>query len=104
MAGEILIGALLERSSVYPSGAARAASNAPMVPPAPGLLSTMTDWPSSACKGTATRRATISDEPPGEKVTTTRTGLVGHVWAAAFPQHRKTAIRTDLANILSSPY
>src|SRR5688572_29616226 len=71
-----------------------------MVPPAPGLLSTITDWPSSACSGAPTRRATMSDEPPGEKVTMTRTGLVGQVWADAFPTKNTQASKM---NIISAP-
>src|SRR5688572_15239295 len=71
-----------------------------MVPPAPGLLSTMTDWPSSACSGAAIRRATMSDDPPGEKVTMTRTGFVGQVWAPAFPKTKTQARRT---NLISTP-
>src|SRR5918994_3750169 len=71
-----------------------------MVPPAPGLLSTITDWPSSACSGAAIRRATMSEEPPGEKVTMTRTGLVGHVCAAALPITNTQASRM---NFISAP-
>src|SRR5688572_10932498 len=71
-----------------------------MVPPAPGLLSTITDWPSSACSGAAIRRATMSEEPPGEKVTMTRTGLVGQVWAAAFPTKNTQASKM---NLISAP-
>ena len=36
---------LLLISSVLPSGAARATASAAMMPPAPGLLSMMIDWP-----------------------------------------------------------
>src|SRR5687768_5245556 len=54
-----------------------------MVLPAPGLLSTMTGWPSSACSGTAMSRATMSEDPPGAKVTTMRIGLAGQLCCAA---------------------
>ena len=36
---------LLLMSSVLPSGGARATASAAITPPAPGLLSTMIDWP-----------------------------------------------------------
>src|SRR5687767_8147260 len=71
-----------------------------MVPPAPGLLSTMTDWPSSACSGAATRRATMSEEPPGEKVTITRTGFVGQVCAVEFVTMKR---RVRRIHFMSAP-
>src|SRR5471032_1288008 len=48
-----------------------------MLPPAPGLFSTTTDWPQTSCRRLLTRRAVISVEPPGVNGTTTRTGLTG---------------------------
>src|SRR6266481_7828371 len=48
-----------------------------MLPPAPGLFSTTTDWPQTSCRRLLTRRAVISVEPPGVNGTTTRTGLAG---------------------------
>src|ERR1700704_4500391 len=48
-----------------------------MLPPAPGLFSTTTDWPQTSCRRLLTRRAVISVEPPGANGTTTRTGLTG---------------------------
>ena len=56
--------------------AAPAAGRPPaMAPAAPGLLSTITGWPSSFCRGSATRRATRSALPPAGPATTRRTGL-----------------------------
>src|ERR671915_7955 len=72
-----------------------------MVPPAPGLLSMITDWPSSPCSGAAIRRATMSEEPPGEKVTMMRTGLFGQVCAAALPAANKT--QSSKMNFMSTP-
>src|SRR5687768_17673648 len=60
----------------------------------------ITDWPSSACSGAAIRRATMSDDPPGEKVTMTRTGFVGQLWAAALP---KTKTQASKMNLISAP-
>src|SRR5260221_6701315 len=54
-----------------------------MLPPAPGLFSTTTDWPQTCCRRLPTRRAVISVEPPGANGTTTRTGLVGQATARA---------------------
>src|SRR3982074_3799871 len=48
-----------------------------ILPPAPGLFSTTTDWPQTSCRRLLTRRAVISVEPPGANGTTTRTGLAG---------------------------
>src|SRR5215831_1676501 len=48
-----------------------------MLPPAPGLFSTTTDWPQISCKRLPTRRAVMSVDPPGVNGTTMRTGFVG---------------------------
>src|SRR6267143_1968431 len=47
--------------------------------PAPGLLSTMTPWPSARVSGSLIVRAMMSAAPPGAKPTTRRIGLVGYV-------------------------
>src|SRR5262245_4413675 len=54
-----------------------------MEPDAPGLFSTMNCWPSDSESFTPSRRASGSTEPPGGNGTTSFTGLVGHVCAAA---------------------
>src|SRR5690349_16017602 len=55
-----------------------------MLPPAPGLLSTMKGWPKTRCSSGASARARMSVVPPAAKGTTMRTGLLGHaLWAAA---------------------
>src|SRR6185369_9700074 len=52
--------------------------SAAMLPPAPGLFSTITGWPSAFESGSAMVRATRSGvEPPGNP-TRMRTGLTGH--------------------------
>jgi len=48
-----------------------------MVDPAPGLFSTMKDWPSALPSCWATTRATTSVKPPGSKGTMTLTGRSG---------------------------
>ena len=57
--------------------------SAAMLPPAPGLFSTTTDWPQTSCRRLQTRRAVMSVEPPGVNGTTTRTGLTGQSAPAA---------------------
>jgi hypothetical protein len=52
-------------SSVYPSGRARETCSAPMLPPAPGRFSTMTDWPRTSPSFAAIGRAERSVVPPG---------------------------------------
>ena len=44
---------------------ALATASAPMLPPAPGLFSTMTVWPSTVCSLLASSRASRSVVPPG---------------------------------------
>ncbi len=46
-------------------------------PPAPGLFSTTTGWPSARARGSLMTRATMSLAPPVAKVTTMRSGLSG---------------------------
>src|SRR3954468_24624270 len=65
--------------------------SAPMLPPAPGRLSTITCWPSAALIGAATRRAMISPPPPAEDPTMMRIGLVGYACAHAVPTLASTA-------------
>ena len=57
--------------------------SAAMLPPAPGLFSTTTDWPQTSCRRLETRRAVMSVEPPGVNGTTTRTGFAGQSAPAA---------------------
>src|SRR6187401_1798152 len=54
-----------------------------MLPPAPGLLSTITDCFHSVESLSATMRHSASFEPPGGNGTTMRTPLSGQVWACA---------------------
>jgi hypothetical protein len=68
-----------------------------MLPPAPGLFSTTTDWPQTSCKRLETRRAVISVEPPGVNGTTTRTGLTGQSAACARKGRMDGAASTDAA-------
>jgi hypothetical protein len=56
--------------------------SAPMLPPAPGLLSTMKVWPNALPSSGASARARMSVVPPAAKGTTMRTGLFGQPdWA-----------------------
>ena len=57
---------LLLIKSVLPSGAARATASAAMMPPAPGLLSTMIVWPLVLEIWSARMRTRRSMLPPAE--------------------------------------
>src|SRR6185295_2583442 len=50
-----------------------------MLPPAPGLLSTMNCWPRTSVIFKATKRAIVSAPPPGVNGMRMRTGLFGQV-------------------------
>src|SRR6185436_17058239 len=64
-----------------------------MVVPPPGLLSTITVWPSLSDNGPATTRAAASDAPPGGKVTISLTGRLGHAACArAVPAKARPAV------------
>src|SRR5438477_437547 len=65
-------------SSVYPSGSARYAASAPMLPAAPGRLSTITGWPHFSASFSATMRGIRSALPPAGNGTMMRTGFAGH--------------------------
>src|SRR6185295_17935511 len=64
-------------------GAARDASSIPILPAAPGRLSTRNCWPKASASFAVTRRVVISTPAPGGKLTMTRTGLIGYDCAAA---------------------
>src|SRR5690349_11580501 len=70
-------------TSVYPSAGDLAAASTPMLPPAPGLLSTTTVHLFMSVSLLATWRARMSVPPAGGKGTTSLIGLVGYCWAAA---------------------
>lgn len=53
--------------SICPSAGARAIAVSPMIPLAPGLLSTTTDCPQASVSFCAIMRATMSVLAPGEK-------------------------------------
>ena len=67
----------LTRSSVWPSGAARATDPAAPIPPAPGMFSITTGLPSESDIFCATARAVMSPRPPGPKPTTILIGRAG---------------------------
>ena len=64
-------------SSVWPSGVARAAASAAMLPPAPGRFSTTTGWPSRSPAPGRPARAVTSVLPPAAKPTIRRIGRSG---------------------------
>src|SRR5260221_5897240 len=65
------------RSSVYPSGLDLATASAPMMPFAPGRLSTTKGCPVRAASAWAISLATVS-LPPAPNGTTTRTRRLGY--------------------------
>src|SRR2546421_10701425 len=83
--------AIAPMTSVWPSAALLATKSAPMLPPAPGLFSTTTGWPSACCSLGAIKRAERSTGPPGAYGTTRWTGLDGQSCA---PQWNAAARRT----------
>ena len=62
-------------SSVSPSGAARATCSVPMLVPAPGLFSMITEVLSATPSGCVNSRVTMSTVPPGGNGTTILTVL-----------------------------
>src|SRR4029079_18168762 len=73
--GPIEIGVEFDSISVEPSAGDWTTFVPPTLPPAPGLLWTMTGWPSFLASCSPTIRATMSLAPPAAKVTTMRIGL-----------------------------
>src|SRR5438094_2316919 len=86
-------------TSVWPSGALFATKSAPMLPPAPGLFSTTTGWPSACCSLAAMRRAERSTGPPGAYGTTRWTGRDGQSCGKAkvLAQSASAALRVRAA-------
>ena len=83
-------------SKVYAFGSARPAYSVPMVPPAPGRLSTRTGTASARARRSEKTRAMKSVPPPGVKGTTMVMGFDGYccAWAAAQADSQKAAITT----------
>ena len=92
---------------VSPSGAALATESAPLLPPAPGLLSISTGWFQATLSFSPIRRARMSGAPPGVKVTTMCIGLpafapcecAGGTAASSAASRSEQAIRTSVAVI-----
>ena len=61
-----------------------------MLPPAPGLLSTVTGCPKFFVSSWAIAREAISTAPPGGKGQTKRMGLFGKLWAKALGADSKS--------------
>src|SRR5579872_5749678 len=64
--------------SVYPSGAALAATSVPVSEPAPGKFWTTKGWPSCLDSCSPTIRETMSVPPPGVEATIMVTGRAGY--------------------------
>src|SRR5689334_5255075 len=73
--------------------------SAAMLPPAPGLFSTTTDWLQISCRRLPTRRAVMSVDPPGVNGTTIFTGLAGQLSASA----REGRITGDASAAVARP-
>src|SRR3954471_606903 len=76
---------------VEPSGGDLATRSAPRLPPAPGLLSTITGWRNASCNLPPTSRASTSTAPPAANGTMMRTGLLGKFCAEAAPHGATSA-------------
>src|SRR5689334_5708770 len=68
---------------VYPSGAAFATASVPIIPPAPGLFSTITGWPMRLRSGSARTRANVSGVEAAANGTMIRIGRCGQSCANA---------------------
>ncbi len=68
---------LAVNSSVWPSAGALATTSAPMLPPAPGRLSTTQGWLPGLDMRSPNNRAAMSAALPAAAGTTMRTGLDG---------------------------
>ena len=87
-------------SSVLPSGGACATASAAMMPPAPGLLSTMTVWPFALPIWSASRRTSKSMVPPaGTEMTTL---MVRAVCADAVGSAKARLANPTIARVRSS--
>jgi len=72
----------------------------PMLPPAPGLLSTVTGWPKFFDNSSAIALDAISTAPPGGKGQTSRMALFGKACAnAAGADSKALAMPTDKAKV-----
>ena len=102
---------MLEIRNVPPSGSALATAADPIRPPAPPLFSTKKFWPNLSVSCSASRRASVSDVPPGANGDTIRTGFAGQSAAPAtanVPAAIATATATAtsprlIANSCTSP-
>src|SRR4029077_4142855 len=79
-----------------PSGLALAASDAPTVPPAPPLLSTMICWPSWSPTCAARGRQKVSVPPPAGNGLRKTIGPLGQAWARAMAGAASEAARPSL--------
>ena len=61
-----------------------------MLPPAPGLLSTVTGWPKLFVSSMAMAREAMSTAPPAGNGQIRRMGLLGNVWENATGEASKT--------------
>ena len=74
-----------------------------MVPPPPGLFSTMAVWLRRACNPVAISRATTSLEPPGVNGTMMRMVLLGKLWAQADEIKPRTMTQAASSCAMVSP-
>ena len=91
MCGISLTSEFTATSSVWPSCGACDSSFTASTPAAPDLGSTITGWPISLDRLSASRRATMSAEPPDDPAAMMRTILFGHACACAIGAASATA-------------
>jgi hypothetical protein len=74
------------------------------MPPAPGLFSTMNDWPIDLEKLSARTRAMMSVAEPGVNATMILTGFEGYDCAAASPANAASARQaSDRTSVIGDP-
>ena len=83
------------------SGGDFAVAASPMVPAAPGRLSTSTCWPHMRVRRSVMRRAMMSGDPPAGKGTMMRMGFAGNSCAPASVQVIDTAAATAPKSVTS---
>ncbi len=77
-----------------------------MEPPAPGLFSITTDWPSASPSTCVIWRASVSVAPPGGNATTSRIGRSGYdegAWASAGALSMASAIEHHRTRLSMMP-
>src|SRR6266851_1943232 len=93
-------------NSMWPSAGAFTTRSTPMLPFAPGRLSTTNGTPKVLLKSSASARARKSTDPPGGLVAMMRTVRLGQGWAlvAGGSTDAATSVNTQSADFIERDY